>query len=274
MKIFLICPARGVSDKEKTIIERYILDLEKAGHHVYWPPRNYNPEDFARLFFCQDNYNIIKESDEVHIWWKKNCKTAPDLDTALSLQKKIALINPDALEETSQNALNNVLFEITKNNRPYEIARSLRWNANCQKAQIGAVIVKDGKIVSRGFNTCKPDGSSRDSPVKNCPRMSVSHEAGYEVCHIAHAEVSTMLNIRPDRPLEHYALCESHLVPTKELIELIFTKKELEILSGSTIIISGHYHVCGGCAAFAKLCGVKEMIIDELFSEIIKKYYS
>lgn len=156
----------------------------------------------------------------------------------------------------------------------YEIARSLRQYSNCQKAQVGAVVVKNGKIFGRGFNTCKPDGSSRDSPVENCPRMSMPHETGYEVCHIVHAEVSTMLNIRPDRPPEHYALCESHLVPTKELIELIFTKEELEILSDSTIIISGHYHVCNGCAAFAKLCGVKEIIVDELFSGIMKKYYS
>lgn len=275
MKIFLICPVRGIFDEEKIIIERYVLDLEKAGHGVHWPLIDTDQKDPIGLRICQDNLRAIIEADEVHVWWnEKSQGSLFDLGMAFALGKKIVLVNSDSVQKTQEKSFGNVLLRITENSRPYEVARSLRQNANCQKAQIGAVVVKDGKIVSRGFNTCKPDGSSRDSPVKSCPRMSMPHGAGYEICHIVHAEVSTMLNIRSDRPSEHYALCESHLVPTKELIERIFTKEELEILSGSTIIISGHYHVCSGCAAFAKLCGIKEVIVVELFSGIMKKYYS
>jgi len=275
VKIFLICPVRGVSDGEKVIIERYVLDLEKAGHQVHWPSRDTDQIDSVGLRICQDNSRAIEKADEVHIWWnEKSQGSLFDLGVALAFGKKIVLVNSDAIQKTQEKSFGNVLLKITEKSRPYEIARSLRRYANCQKAQNGAVVVKDGKIVGRGFNTCKPDGSSRDSPVKSCPRMAMPHEAEYEICHIVHAEVSAMLNISSNRLPEHYALCESHLVPTKKLIEQIFTKEELEILSGSTIIVSGHHCVCNGCATFAKLCGVKEVINDELFSGIMKKYYS
>lgn len=113
MKIFLICPVRGITEEEKVVIEKYVLDLEKTGHTVHWPPRDTNQNDSIGLRICQDNRQAIEESDEIHIWWnEKSQGSLFDFGMAFALGKKIVLINPESVQKTPAKSFNNVLLEL------------------------------------------------------------------------------------------------------------------------------------------------------------------
>lgn len=113
MKIFLICPVRGVTDEEKIIIERYVLNMEKYGHSVYWPWRDTDQDDSIGLRICQDNRRAIEEADEVHVWWnEKSQGSIFDLGMAFALRKKIFLVNFCFVLSTPHKSFNNVLLKI------------------------------------------------------------------------------------------------------------------------------------------------------------------
>ena len=104
MKIFLICPVRGISKKEEETIGRHVADLEKAGHKVHWPLRDTNQIDPIGFRICGDNRLAIYEADEVHIYWTKKSKGSLfDFGMAFGLlilmQKKIVLVNPEMVEK-------------------------------------------------------------------------------------------------------------------------------------------------------------------------------
>ncbi len=68
--IFLICPVRFASEEEKTSLENYVSSLESQGHKVHYPPRDTNQFDETGGYnICRDNLQVIKSSDEVHIYW-------------------------------------------------------------------------------------------------------------------------------------------------------------------------------------------------------------
>lgn len=113
MKIFLICPVRGIADEEKIATEQYVLDLEKAGHKVHWPPRDTNQDDPIGLLICQDNRQAIQNAEEVHIWWNdKSQGSLFDLGMAFALRKKIILVNSASVQKTPQKSFSNVLLKI------------------------------------------------------------------------------------------------------------------------------------------------------------------
>lgn len=155
----------------------------------------------------------------------------------------------------------------------FQESRRLREKSNCPKAQTGAVVVKNGQILCSGWNTCAPKGFCRNTLIDPCPRIKLPAFTGYEVCHIVHAEVRSVLNIRANRTETEYALCESHLSFTKTLIHKVLTEKELETLNGATIVLSGHWAPCESCKKFAELTGIKEIIVDEKVAEEVKKKY-
>lgn len=116
MKIFLICPVREVTDREKVATEKYVLGLEMAGNKVHWPPRDTNQNDSVGLCICQDNRQAIEDADEVHIWWNdKSQGSLFDFGMAFALRKKIVLANPHLVQSTSQKSFSNILLKITVN---------------------------------------------------------------------------------------------------------------------------------------------------------------
>ncbi len=106
MKTFLICPVRG-HKKEETI--DIVINLEKEGYDVHWPPRDTNQNDNIGLNICNDNLNAIKSSDVVHIVWDGNSQGCLfDLGMAFALGKKVIPISlPIPTEGKSfQNMIN------------------------------------------------------------------------------------------------------------------------------------------------------------------------
>ena len=119
MKIFLICPVRGITEGEMISIERYVLDVERSGHHkVYWPPRDTNQNDLIGLRICGDNRQAIEDADEVHIWWDgKSQGSLFDLGMAFALKKKIFLVNFGSVQITPHKSFDNLLHALNFNGR-------------------------------------------------------------------------------------------------------------------------------------------------------------
>lgn len=114
MRIFLICPVRGITNEERIATEAYVLALESSGNTVYWPPRNTNQDDPIGLRICSDNRQAIKDADEVHVWWNgKSEGSFFDLGMTFALNKKIILANPDLVQGTQGKSFGNVLHAIS-----------------------------------------------------------------------------------------------------------------------------------------------------------------
>jgi nucleoside 2-deoxyribosyltransferase len=110
MSIFIICPVRFATEDQKEDIQNYIDKLEKQGYNVYYPARDTNQTDDTGYRICTDNYNAIKKSDEVHIYFDPNSKgTLFDLGIAFALRKPIRIIN--LIEKTKGKSFSNMILE-------------------------------------------------------------------------------------------------------------------------------------------------------------------
>ena len=78
------------------------------------------------------------------------------------------------------------------------LARAVSLRSTCLRRQYGAVIVKDDRIISTGYN-----GSARNEP--NCcdsgvcwrEANGIPHGERYELCMAVHAEENAIVNANP-----------------------------------------------------------------------------
>ena len=113
----------------------------------------------------------------------------------------------------------------------FDIAKAVSARGDCIRAQHGAVVVKEHKIVSTGYNGTQPGAKScRDTG--ECPRAldpSSEHSKGnYDLCWATHAESNALL------------------------------RASWSDLQGSTIYITGE--PCPGCLKLIKSSGIKRVV--------------
>lgn len=118
--------------------------------------------------------------------------------------------------------------------------RLTETRSTCLKIKTAAVIVKNGKVVGRGFNLCSPVGFNHGKPVKKCLRMNTPTGTGYELCKGVHAEVM--------------AVADAGIKSCK----------------GATLYLSGHYYPCWHCESLAHIAGIKEIKVQDIGA---KKFY-
>jgi len=135
-------------------------------------------------------------------------------------------------------------------------ARAVSRYSTCVKTKTGAVIVKNGEIISRGFNLCAPEGVIYGQSVSECPRMKIKTGANYELCSPVHAEVMAALNVRRGCSPEELAKFAGHLTIEKRQILSAFSAGELKKLNGATLYLVGHYWACDGCLRFLDTVGI------------------
>lgn len=140
--------------------------------------------------------------------------------------------------------------------RFFKAARGISKNSTCVKTKTGAVIVRDERIVSFGFNLCAPEGVKYGEAVYECPRMKTKTGAAYELCSPVHAEVMAALNVRKDRLPEELAKFAGHLHVEQSEILAAFNESELQALSGATLYLAGHYWACDNCLRFLGIVGI------------------
>lgn len=95
------------------------------------------------------------------------------------------------------------------NGRPnyFDIARLLLPHSNCLKRHYACVIVKDGRVISKGWNQSLTGCTT-------CHRDGIPHNTGdYSECSSVHAEAMALLNANtPDAEL--YLVCDKEENPT------------------------------------------------------------
>ena len=76
-----------------------------------------------------------------------------------------------------------------------KIAIAVREKANCKGRKVGAVIVKDNRVISTGYNGT-PEGMSNclDSGCYRCDSSSSKPGVGYDKCICVHAEQNAVLS--------------------------------------------------------------------------------
>jgi dCMP deaminase len=78
------------------------------------------------------------------------------------------------------------------------IAIAVRSRALCKGRHVGAVLVKDGRIISTGYNGTPEDMPNCDDFENGCYRCSHPEEfeagTGYDVCICVHAEQNALLS--------------------------------------------------------------------------------
>ena len=78
------------------------------------------------------------------------------------------------------------------------IAKAVSCRSTCLRRKYGAIIVKDGHIVSSGYNG-SPSGDENCCDLDDCPRNTLKIPKGerYELCRAVHAEQNAIINASP-----------------------------------------------------------------------------
>ena len=73
-----------------------------------------------------------------------------------------------------------------------KICDIVAMRSHCVKNKVGSVIVKDGRIVSMGFNGMLP-GMYNCVSIKDCPRRDIESGTRYEIGDCQHAETNAII---------------------------------------------------------------------------------
>ena len=95
---------------------------------------------------------------------------------------------------------------ISKDKYFLEMARTASLRSTCLRRRYGSVIVKDGRIISTGYNG-SPRGWSNCTDVGICYRIqhNVPRGTGYELCKAVHSEANAIINGAPNE-MKHATL--------------------------------------------------------------------
>jgi dCMP deaminase len=129
---------------------------------------------------------ILKDHKSSLVWVGENGENLSDFDLVLSWEES----EPGAQERLNQL----ILREMRKPGRPdwdeyfMKIAQVASMRSNCIKRKVGAVIVKDKRIISTGYNGT-PRGT-KNCNEGGCPRCNSLASSGtrLEECLCSHAE--------------------------------------------------------------------------------------
>jgi len=156
----------------------------------------------------------------------------------------------------------------------FGIARDCSSRSTCVKTKTGAVIVKDGEVLSTSQNLCAPDGCEYGDKVERCPREGMKTGTGYELCQPMHAEVMACLNAKAEKlSPQQMAQFAGHLVPSAEAILAAFAPDDLVRLNGATLYLVGHYWACENCKRFCRIVGVQEILFDPVTGKATEEKY-
>lgn len=108
MRIYIICPVRGISESTRSAIAAYVTGLEEK-HEVYWPLRDTPQDDPIGVEICRYNRRAIETCDEVWVWWDPTSAGSKfDLGIAWALRKPLRLIRQ--VTQTTHKSFENVLL--------------------------------------------------------------------------------------------------------------------------------------------------------------------
>jgi hypothetical protein len=115
-KIFMICPVRGITEAENSVLLDYIAGLEEVGAKVHYPPRDTNQDDSIGLKICSQNRTEIKKSLGVSLYYNPTSTgTVFDVGMAFMAEKPMFIINIDTLKKPNLTDFEMFLSEYASN---------------------------------------------------------------------------------------------------------------------------------------------------------------
>lgn len=98
--VYIICPVRSITSKEKEFLDNYVDNLEKQGMKCHYPPRDVNQNDPTGMRIMTEHRAAMKISKEVHAYWNpESAGSIGDLCMAWALDKPIKLINKQEIKD-------------------------------------------------------------------------------------------------------------------------------------------------------------------------------
>jgi Fe-S cluster assembly iron-binding protein IscA len=114
--IFLICPVRNATEKQKQDIKNYLIECKEKGLKVYYPATDTKQDgDPTGYRICSDNREAIIQSKEVHRYYDKN-STGSLFDLGMTFMaveligKKFKLVNPQDVIKTEGKSFENMML--------------------------------------------------------------------------------------------------------------------------------------------------------------------
>ena len=132
------------------------------------------------------------------------------------------------------------------------VALEYMEKSNCLDKRLVALLVKDGKIISIGWNSCGPNGVNHGDKIDWCPREDSARGADKTLCRGFHAEEMTCFIIRECgmKPSDYnrfgwhrFETPEESKISRKALRHA-FTKKDKKFIRGAELYLYGVHWVC------------------------------
>lgn len=100
-KIFLICPVRNATEKDKKWIESFVEEAYNNGINIHAPHLHTVQTDlFGGYTICKQNEEAVATSNEIDIYYDKSSTGSVfDLGVAYTLHKPLRLLNQVKLDE-------------------------------------------------------------------------------------------------------------------------------------------------------------------------------
>ena len=115
MKVYILCPVRNTSDKQKKEVDSYIETLESQGIDVH-SYKNVDQNDKTGYEIVMGHLRGMQSSDEVHVFWDVKSKGSHcDLGMALALGKRIKMVK--CFEDNKGKSYWKALKEYIKRNQ-------------------------------------------------------------------------------------------------------------------------------------------------------------
>ncbi|MCK4919222.1 MAG: hypothetical protein KAS01_02450 [Candidatus Pacebacteria bacterium] len=178
-------------------------------------------EDFAKKYLLDNKYENIIEYHDIRLRWSD--------DKVQEFKKETSELSKEEIK-THQKFMNEALEEAEK--------------SKCWWRQVGAVAVKDDKVIFRGFNQMLP---TEDECYKiGCIRDSIKPGKDPEICSVTHAEASIIsLAARDGVSLKDTILYVTHfpcpacakLVALAEFKKIVYTRGS-SVFDGERVITS------------------------------------
>ena len=118
MNVYLICPVRNRSEKDRRFADKYVAELEQRRITVHYPPRDVDQtDDGVGLKISRAHRDAMMKCDEVHVIWNEESKGSHfDFGMAYMLQawKKCPIVLASPLKKTRLKGYGNMLRVVAK----------------------------------------------------------------------------------------------------------------------------------------------------------------
>lgn len=112
-KIFLICPVRNATEKQRKWIEDFVSKKYKEGYTIHAPHLNTRQTDlFGGYSICVQNAQAVASCEEINIYYdKKSTGSVFDLGVAYALKKPLKLLNKEEIIFNKDDFVDSIIKE-------------------------------------------------------------------------------------------------------------------------------------------------------------------